>query len=181
LAESKEMPGGCRKLHNHLRGSDTPFVQSGLGFGRAYCTLLQSSIVRSNGRLACDPDSLLFVSTYRHPPPRPLYPSRFGRLDGPHPTVTTQPATMATSQRSSSDLVSELTEQLLSGQKKEVFAFLQTLPAARAQRIKEKLISALKKVWCCFLLFCFTVWCFVWFVCLFVFACFLLEQTKSNQ
>lgn len=48
--------------------------------------------------------------------------------------------------RSSIELVSSLTEKLLVGRKAEVFAFLQLLPPARAQRIKEKLISALKKV-----------------------------------
>ncbi len=46
----------------------------------------------------------------------------------------------------STELVAELTEKLLAGKKTEVFGFLQTLPALRAQRLKEKLIEALKKV-----------------------------------
>lgn len=60
------------------------------------------------------------------------------RSHGPHTSVMQS--------ASSIELVAELTEKLLSGHKTEVFAFLQTLPAARAQRIKEKLIAALKKV-----------------------------------
>ncbi len=46
----------------------------------------------------------------------------------------------------SNELVADLTEKLLAGKKSEVFGFLQTLPAARAQRLKEKLITSLKKV-----------------------------------
>ena len=46
----------------------------------------------------------------------------------------------------SNELVADLTEKLLAGKKTEVFGFLQTLPAARAQRLKDKLIQSLKKV-----------------------------------
>ena len=46
----------------------------------------------------------------------------------------------------SGELVGELTEKLLAGKKSEVFALLQTLPAARAQRLKERLIDNLKRL-----------------------------------